>query len=169
MTDTLTPERTVNAERMVFGRPLSQALTVGGIAALAALLFMTLAFAFSAQAISDRNARLLRFATAPDVRISRFSGEGAIVGAVYERPGAPTILVAVTGLPPLSGDDRYMMWFMKNGRYYESQRVRPDADGSARVALDLGEPGFYDEIRITREQEHLRVPTGQVVARWTRG
>ncbi|MCS6802003.1 MAG: hypothetical protein RMM58_08700 [Chloroflexota bacterium] len=169
MTYSVAPERTGAPARTVFGRPLSQAIVIASLALLSALLFVALAFAFSAQSVSDRNARLLRFATAPDIRISRFSGDGAIVGAVYERPSAPTILVAVTGLPPLTGDERYMMWFMKNGRYYESQRVRPDAEGSARVALDLGEPGFYDEIRITREQEHLRVPTGQVVARWTRG
>ncbi|GIW08416.1 MAG: hypothetical protein KatS3mg060_3221 [Dehalococcoidia bacterium] len=155
-------------ERRVFGRPLGQAIAIVTIAGLLAVLFVAISLAFSAQSVSERNARLLRFATAPDVRISRFSGDGGIVGAVYERPGAPTMLVAVTGLPPLEGDERYLMWFMKNGQYYESQRVRPDADGSSRVALDLAEPGFYDEIRITREHEHLRLPTGPVVARWTR-
>ena len=157
------------AGRRIFGRPLGQSLAAITIAALLALLFMAISFALSAQSISERNARLLRFATAPDVRISRFSSDGKVVGAVYERPGSPTMLVAITGLPPLSGDERYQMWFMKNGQYYANQRVRPDGDGSARVALDLAEPGFYDEVRITREREQLRLPTGEVVARWTRG
>ncbi|GIW10086.1 MAG: hypothetical protein KatS3mg061_1143 [Dehalococcoidia bacterium] len=102
------------------------------------------------------------------MRVSPFSGEGGIRGAVYERPGQPTMLVAVTGLPPLGRDERYEMWFLRGGRIYENQHVRPDREGAARIALDLAEPGFYDEVTITREHEQFRLPTGPVVARWTR-
>ncbi|MCL6647586.1 MAG: anti-sigma factor [Chloroflexi bacterium] len=163
MTSLTSPPR-----RTVFGRPLGQALAVITIGVLLAALFVTTSLAIASQSVSERNARLLRLATAPDVRVSPFSGEGGIRGAVYERPGQPTMLVVVTGLPPLGRDERYEMWFLRGGRIYENQHVRPDREGAARIALDLAEPGFYDEVTITREHEQFRLPTGPVVARWTR-
>ncbi|MFN8532326.1 MAG: anti-sigma factor [Dehalococcoidia bacterium] len=168
MTETA-PSAALRPARTLFGRPLGPSLAVVAIGVLLALLFMALSFALSSQAISERNARLLRFVTAPDLRVSTFTGDGAIVGAVYERPGSPTMLVMVSGLPAVGDDERYQMWFLKNGQIYENQRVRPDADGASRVALEVTEPGFYDEVTVTRERDQLRLPTGPVVARWKRG
>jgi hypothetical protein len=136
---------------------------------LASLVVVLGTLWFSAQSVADRSVRLFRLATAPDTTTTRFSGEGAIAGEVYQRPGVPTLLVVTSNLPPLADDERYEMWFLKDGKIYENQRVRRDADGVARTTLEMAEPGFYDEITITREREHLRLPTGPVIARWTRG
>ena len=139
-------------------------------AALTAWLGVRAAAAFDEGRHRAEASALLR---APDLRsfdLPPFpAGEAeGISGRFQHRPDGGVSVVTLQGLPPVAGDDHYLVFMRNWGGWALAGAVRPDAHGDAQVRF-AAEPRartVYEVIVTRGVDDAANIPHGEPLLRW---
>jgi hypothetical protein len=145
-----------------------------GLVLLAAALTVWLGVRAAAAFDVDRHRTeadaLLR---APDLRafdLPAFpAGKAAgISGRFQHRPDGWLSVVTLRGLPPVAGDDRYLVFMRNWGGWALAGAVRPDARGEAEVryAAEPRARTIYEVIVTRGVDDAANIPHGVPLLRW---
>ena len=139
-------------------------------AALAAWLGVRAASAFDVGRHRAEAAALLRAPDRLTFDLPAFPAGKAegISGRFQHRPDGWLSVVTLRGLPPVAGDDRYLVFMRNWGGWALAGAVRPDAHGDAQVRF-AAEPRartVYEVIVTRGVDDAANIPHGEPLLRW---
>jgi hypothetical protein len=91
-----------------------------------------------------------------------------VSGTLQFRPHAWLSVLSFQGLPPVSGDERYLVFLQNWGGWLLAGATRPSADGSAQVRFAAEpRPATIYEVLVTRDvDDATSLPHGAPVLHW---
>jgi hypothetical protein len=91
-----------------------------------------------------------------------------ISGRFQHRPDGWLSVVTLRGLPPVAGDDRYLVFMRNWGGWALAGAVRPDARGEAEVryAAEPRARTIYEVIVTRGVDDAANIPHGEPLLRW---
>lgn len=110
---------------------------------------------------------------APDVITRHLAPTAAgraegVSGTLQFRPHAWLSVVSFQGLPPVTGDERYLVFLQNWGGWLLAGAAKPNADGSAQVRFAAEpRPATIYEVLVTRDvDDATSLPHGAPVLHW---
>jgi hypothetical protein len=145
-----------------------------GLLLLLALLTVWLGLravpAFDAGRHRAEAAGLLRAADLRSVDLPPISAAGAagVGGRFQYRQDGWLSVVSLRGLPPVGGDERYLVFLRNWGDWTLAGAARPDPRGEAEVRFAAEpRPGTVYEVIVTRDVDNaVNFPHGQPLLHW---
>ena len=91
-----------------------------------------------------------------------------VSGTLQFRPHAWLSVVSFRGLPPVSGDERYLVFLQNWGGWLLAGAAKPSADGTAQVRFAAEpRPATIYEVLVTRDvDDATSLPHGAPVLHW---
>lgn len=123
---------------------------------------------------SQTDERALEMVTSSDVvprRLEAVAGIPPEAHAQYRaRPGVGTAVLTTTKLPPLGAGDHYAAWSRQGDEWTNLGEIEAGEEAHAmRIAESPSLKDAPAELRLTREHEHTKTPTGPTILIWVAG